>query len=63
MEHDLDEVVCDLDEEPARSRVPTKPFPKGSLEIDCSDGVAVAEFLELMARLVRTRKKIRIVLE
>lgn len=61
-EPELDEVVVD---EPVESRVPTLPMPmgKGSLEIDCTDGVDVAEFLEFMAKLLRTRRKIRIIVE
>lgn len=52
--------------EPAGNRTPTRPLRLGSMEIDFSDdadGRSTAEFLELMAKLIRTRGKIRIILE
>jgi hypothetical protein len=58
---DLDEVV--IDPGVAEGRAPTKPLRHGSIEIDFADGNAAAEFLELMAKLIRTRGKVRIVLE
>lgn len=56
----LDEVVVDA---PNEGRAPTKPVRHGSIEIDFADAGAAAEFLELMARLIRTRARVRIVLE
>jgi hypothetical protein len=47
----------------AVGRSTTKPLRLGSLEVDFTDGESVAEFLELMARLIRERKRLRIVLE
>ena len=68
IEQPLDEVVVDPPETSdfAVARAPTKPLRLGSLEIDFADGAdgkSVAEFLELMAKLIRQRGKIRIVLE
>ena len=56
---ELDEVVSDEPEGPASSRSTTRPLD-GTLEITVDDADGVAQFLELMARLLRVRKRIRI---
>jgi len=59
----LDEVVVDPGDGPAENRVSTKRIRYGSIEIDFADADAAAQFLELMARLIRTHGRIRVVLE
>ena len=67
-DNDLDEVVV-ADDAASESdtdligRAPTRPMRRGSLEIDFADPEAVAEFLDVMSKLIRTRRKIRIILE
>ncbi len=59
-EPELDEVVIDEPEfGPASTRCPTRPLD-GTLEITVEDGEGIAQFLELMARLLRVRKRVRV---
>lgn len=47
-------------------RTPTKPMPRlmgGTIEVDFADADAAAEFLEMVARLLRDKRKIRIMVE
>lgn len=47
-------------------RTPTKPMPAmlgGSIDVDLADAEAAAEFLELVARVIREKKKLRIMIE
>jgi hypothetical protein len=44
---------------------PTQPLQpmRGSIEVDLADGHTAADFLEMIARVIRDRKKIRIMIE
>ncbi len=47
-------------------RIPTKPIPPllgGSIDVELADTEAAAEFLELVARVIREKKKLRIMIE
>jgi hypothetical protein len=47
-------------------RTPTKPMPAllgGTIDVDLADAEAAAEFLELVARVVREKKRLRITIE
>lgn len=44
-------------------RTPTKPMPAllgGAIDVDLADTEAAAEFLEMVARVIREKKKLRI---
>ena len=70
-----DEIVTDPDEggeEPAVDRVPTRPLPStrqmlpllaGRIEIDLEDAEAAAAFLELIARVLREKRRLVIMVE
>lgn len=47
------------------SRTPTKPLPPlaGSIYVDLADTEAAAQFLEMVARVIREKKKLRITVE
>lgn len=65
---DLDALVVDPEDfgsdEPVTSRAPTKPLPRrGRLEIDLDDAKSVAEFLELMARMLKEKGRLIITIE
>lgn len=47
-------------------RTPTKPMRAllgGAIEVDLTDAEAAAEFLELVARVIREKKRLRITIE
>lgn len=47
-------------------RTPTKPMPVplvGTIDVDIVDTEAAAEFLELVARVIREKKRLRITIE
>ena len=53
-------------EEPVSSRTPTKPIPPiqcGRIEVDLEDPEAVAGFLELVARIVRDKRRLVLIVE
>ncbi len=48
------------------SRTPTKPMPapmSGTIDVDLADTEAAASFLEMVARVIRENKKLRIMIE
>lgn len=48
------------------SRVPTRPMPPvlaGTCELDLADGEQAAQFLELVARVIRSKGRLRITIE
>lgn len=47
------------------SRTPTKPLQPlaGSICVDLSDAEAAAEFLEMVARVIREKKRLRITID
>jgi hypothetical protein len=52
--------------EPACDRVPTKPLPvqlSGRIEIDLSDADACADFLDLVALILRTKRRLTLIVE
>ena len=51
---------------PSRSSSPTLPIPNvmsGSIEVDLADTENAAQFLEMVARVIREKKKIRVTIE
>lgn len=61
---------CELDEtvtvRPSRSRTPTQPLPpvvSGRITIELADGDDLAAFFEMLARIVRTKRTVTIVVE
>lgn len=52
---------------PAADRVPTRPLERplrsGRIEIDLEDAGGAAEFLELVAKIIRSNKRIVILVE
>ncbi len=47
-------------------RTPTKPIPiptGGAIDVDFADADSAAEFLEMVARILRKKKKLRIMIE
>jgi hypothetical protein len=48
-----------------RARSPTKPIQPmtGAIDVDLADAEAAAEFLEMVARVIREKKRIRVMIE
>lgn len=49
----------------SKSETPTKPLPAllgGAIDVDLAETEAAAEFLEMVARLIRAKKKLRIMI-
>jgi hypothetical protein len=68
----VDQILTDPDDEPegvdepAVDRVPTKPLPPmrgGRIEVDLEDPEAVAAFLEMVAKIVREKRRLVILVE
>lgn len=66
---EVDLILNDPDEpseEPVIDRVPTKPMPPfvgGRIEVDLDDPEAVASFLELVAKIVRDKRRLVLIVE
>lgn len=55
-----------LSEDETRDRTPTKAMPVmlgGTIDVDLADTEAAAEFLEMVARVIREKKRLRIIVE
>lgn len=53
-------------EDEIRDRTPTKAMPAmlgGTIDVDLADTEAAAEFLEMVARVIRDKKRLRIMIE
>lgn len=53
-------------EDEVGGRTPTKPMPAflgGTIDVDLADTEAAADFLEMVARVIRQRKRLRISIE
>lgn len=55
-----------LTEDETRDRIPTKAMPamlSGAIDVDLADTEAAADFLEMVARVIREKKRLRISIE
>lgn len=65
---EVEKTIVD-DIEPPESRVPTKPLPRTLMasrvvcEFSGGDGEDVAAFFEMLAKIIRTKKRITVICE